>query len=164
MLIVKTNRSSRPEMFCEKGVLKICSKFTGEHPCRSAISIKLLCNFIEIALWHGCSPVNLPHIFRILFPRNSSGGLLLFVDWWWLKWPKGFWQSEKLSWFTPHEWLQVNILVVKSCKKGEKRKKVWLWGPYLVSYKKCCVNGWFDFLVLGGNMWKRQYASILKSL
>ena len=25
-------RSSHPEMFLEKGVLKICSKFTGEHP------------------------------------------------------------------------------------------------------------------------------------
>ena len=25
-----------------------------QHPCRSAISIKLLCNFIEIALRHGC--------------------------------------------------------------------------------------------------------------
>ena len=29
--------------FLKKGVLKICSKFTGEHPCRSAVSIKLLC-------------------------------------------------------------------------------------------------------------------------
>ena len=28
-------------MFLGKGVLKICSKFTGEHPCRSVISIKL---------------------------------------------------------------------------------------------------------------------------
>ena len=36
-------RTSRPEVFLRKGVLKICSKFTGEHPCRSAISIKLLC-------------------------------------------------------------------------------------------------------------------------
>ena len=27
----------------------MCSKFTGEHPCRRAI-LKLLCNFIEIAL------------------------------------------------------------------------------------------------------------------
>ena len=35
--------------FLGKSVLKICSKFTGEHPCRSVISIKLLCNFIEIA-------------------------------------------------------------------------------------------------------------------
>ena len=25
--------SSRPEVFLEKGVLKICSKFTGKHPC-----------------------------------------------------------------------------------------------------------------------------------
>ena len=46
-------RSSHPDMFLEKGVLKICSKLTGEHRCQSAISIKLLCNFIEIALWHG---------------------------------------------------------------------------------------------------------------
>ena len=38
-------RSSRPEVFLRKGVLKICSKFTGEHSCRSVISIKLLCNF-----------------------------------------------------------------------------------------------------------------------
>ena len=27
-------------MFLGKGILKICSKFTGEHPCRSAISVK----------------------------------------------------------------------------------------------------------------------------
>ena len=31
----KRNRSSRPEMFCKKGVLKIFSKFTGKHPCHS---------------------------------------------------------------------------------------------------------------------------------
>ena len=52
--------------------LKICSKFTGEHPCQSAISIKLQSNFTEIALWHECSPVNLMHVFRTLFPKNTS--------------------------------------------------------------------------------------------
>ena len=31
--------SSLPEVFLEKGVLKICSKLTGEHPCQSAISL-----------------------------------------------------------------------------------------------------------------------------
>ena len=36
--------------------------------CWSAISIKLHCNFIEIRLWHGCSPVNLLYIFRTPFP------------------------------------------------------------------------------------------------
>ena len=34
-------RSSRSEVFLVKGALKTCSKFTGEHPCRSVISIKL---------------------------------------------------------------------------------------------------------------------------
>ena len=51
-------------MFLGKGVLKVCSKFTGEHPCLSVISIKLLCNFIGITLQHGSSPENSHHIFR----------------------------------------------------------------------------------------------------
>ena len=79
MLFLFLYRSSHPKVFCWKGVLKICSKFTGEHPCRSAISIKLLCNFIEIILPHGCSPVNLLHIFRTPFPKNTSERLLLSV-------------------------------------------------------------------------------------
>ena len=69
-------RSSRPEAFLEKGVLKICSKFTGKHPCRSVISIKLW-NFIETTLRHGCSPVNFLHIFNALFLQNTSKWLLL---------------------------------------------------------------------------------------
>ena len=72
-------RSSHLEVFLRKGVLKICTKFTGEHSCRSIISIKLLCNFIEIALQHGCSPVNLLHIFRTPFPKNTSRWLLLAI-------------------------------------------------------------------------------------
>ena len=70
-------RSSHPEMFLGKGALKICSKFTGEQPCRSAISVKLLCNFIEIVLRHGCSPGNLLHVFRAPFLNNTSEWLLL---------------------------------------------------------------------------------------
>ena len=57
-------RSSYPDVFLGKRVLKICSKFTGENPCRSVISIKLQNNFIEITPWYECSPVNLLHIFR----------------------------------------------------------------------------------------------------
>ena len=70
-------RSSRPIMFLRKGILKICGKFTGEHPCRGAISVKFLCNFIEIALWHGCSSVNLLLISRTHFSKNTFGWLLL---------------------------------------------------------------------------------------
>ena len=43
---------------------KIRSSHPKEQPCQSAISIKLLRNFIEITLRHGCSAVNLLHIFR----------------------------------------------------------------------------------------------------
>ena len=58
-------RSSHPEVLLGKGVLKIYSKFTGEYPCRCVISIqpcrrvisiKLQSNFVDITLWHGCSP------------------------------------------------------------------------------------------------------------
>ena len=66
--------------FNKVAVLKIYSKFTGEHPCQSVISIKLqLCNFIEITLRHGCSPVNLLYISRTPFPKNTSGRLLLNI-------------------------------------------------------------------------------------
>ena len=58
--------------------LKICNKFTKEHPCRSEISKKLLCKFLEIALRHGCSPVTLLHIFRTPLPESTSGWLLLY--------------------------------------------------------------------------------------
>ena len=70
-------RSSYSEVFCWKGALKICSKFTGEYPCRSAISITLQSNFIEVALRHGCSPVNLLHIFRTTSLKNTTEWLLL---------------------------------------------------------------------------------------
>ena len=60
----------------KKRCSEICSIFPGEHPCRSVISITLLCNFIEITLRHGCSPVNLLHIFRTPFRMNTSRRLL----------------------------------------------------------------------------------------
>ena len=33
LLLVKIYRGSHTEVYLEKGVLKICIKFTGEHPC-----------------------------------------------------------------------------------------------------------------------------------
>ena len=52
----------------QRCVLRICSKFIRERLRRSATSIKLQGNFIEITLRHGRSPVNLLHIFRTPFP------------------------------------------------------------------------------------------------
>ena len=70
-------RSSHPEVLLGKGVLKIRCKFTGEHPRRSAISIRLQSNFIGITFRHGFSPANLLHIFRTPFLKNTFGRLLL---------------------------------------------------------------------------------------
>ena len=38
-----------------------------------------IARFIEIAIRHMCSLVNLMHIFRILFSKNTSG-LLLYQE------------------------------------------------------------------------------------
>ena len=77
LIPVEVVRSSRPEVFLRNGFLKIYSKFTREHPCGSLISIKLQSNFIEITLRHGCSLVNLLHIFRTPFTKNTTEWLLL---------------------------------------------------------------------------------------
>ena len=73
-----------PEVVLKKGIPKICSKFTGEHPWRCVISIKLLCSFIEITLRHGCSPVNLLHslgtpFYKITFDRLLLEPLMSFL-------------------------------------------------------------------------------------
>ena len=70
---------SHPDMFLGNGVLKICSKFTGEHSCRSATSIRLQSNFIEIILRHGWSPVNLLHFFidNMNNGENVKGTMLI---------------------------------------------------------------------------------------
>ena len=70
-------RSRHTDVFLGKGVLKRCSQLTGEHPCQRVISIQLLCNFIEVALRYGSSPVTLLHIFRRPFLKNTSWWLLL---------------------------------------------------------------------------------------
>ena len=54
-------------------------------PRRTALGkvlLQMLCNFIEITLLHGCSPVNLLHIFKTPFYKNNPGGLLLTIILW----------------------------------------------------------------------------------
>ena len=58
------SRDSPLEMFLRKDILEICSKFTGAHPGPSVILIKFQNNIIKITLPHGCSIVNLLHVFR----------------------------------------------------------------------------------------------------
>ena len=73
-------RSSPPTVFLGKGVLKIWSRRTPMPKCDfNKVFNKVDCNFIEIALRYGFSPVNLLRIFRTPFPMNTSEGLLLML-------------------------------------------------------------------------------------
>ena len=65
------------KLFLGKSFLRTCRKFTGENPCRTPISINLLCTFIKIALKHRCSLANFLYMSKIHFSKNTSEGLLL---------------------------------------------------------------------------------------
>ena len=79
LVIFQECRSHSPKVFLGKGVLKLCSKFTAEHPFLKVILISCFA-FIEITLRHGCSPVNLLHILKISLYKSTYGGLFLEVE------------------------------------------------------------------------------------
>ena len=64
------NTISKLQKQPSKDVLKIYSKFTGEHPWQSVILITLV---------HGSPPVNFLPIFRTSFLKDTSGQLLIKV-------------------------------------------------------------------------------------
>ena len=66
-------RSSPPEVFLQKGVLKICTKFAEWHPWRSVISIMLQSNFFKITLQQKKTYERL-----LLFPLKSFPAF--FID------------------------------------------------------------------------------------
>ena len=64
----------------EKDALQTWSKLSGEKPCRSTISTKPLCNFIEITPTHWYAPEISRHTCRTFsFRRAILGGLLQYV-------------------------------------------------------------------------------------
>ena len=72
--IVIIIRRSAPEVF-----LWNMQQIYREHPRRSVISIKLFYTLLLIiTICHGCSPVDLQHIYRAPFSKNTSRGLLLY--------------------------------------------------------------------------------------
>ena len=91
------SRSSRPEVFLRKGVVRIYSKFTGE------------CNFIEITLRHGCSPVDLLHVFRIPFLKSTSGRHLLKI----------FWMDTCSDWAPNQIWANQSVRQVNFSQKAQ---------------------------------------------
>ena len=60
------SRSSRPEVFCKKCVLRNFTKFTGKHLCQR--------------LWHTYFSVNFAKFLRTTFLQNTSGGCFCTVN------------------------------------------------------------------------------------
>ena len=76
-----------------KGVLKICSEFTGEHPCQSVISIKS-----DFVLPHGCSIVPETWSATEFFWRFEPYFAISLFKSGKLK----FWKNEKNAWWYHH--------------------------------------------------------------
>ena len=79
-LIVRTNkrnyRSSRPDLFCKKIVLRNFGKFTGKHLCKSLFFNKVA-GWLKKGLWHRCFPVNFAKFLRTPFRTEHHWWLLL---------------------------------------------------------------------------------------
>ena len=71
-----TNRSSRPEVFCEKDVLRNFVKFTGRHLCQSLFFNKA-CNLEVWRLQHRYFLVNFAKFLRTPFLREHVRCLFL---------------------------------------------------------------------------------------
>ena len=72
MKLVRNYGSSPPEMFLSKGILKICSKFTGEHPWWSVIYWDCTLAWVFFCKFAA--------YFQNIFPKNTSWEWLLKLD------------------------------------------------------------------------------------
>ena len=89
-------RSSHPEVFCKKRLLRNFTKFTGKHLCQSLAFIKVagwgLQLYWKKRLWHSCFPVNFSKFLRTLFLTEHLRWLLFFFAFFLLVlWRKGWW-------------------------------------------------------------------------
>ena len=77
--------SSRPEVLCKKGVLKIFTKFTGKHLCQSLLFNKIAglrpTILLKKRLWDRCFPVNFVRFPRAPFFIEHFWWLLLICPW-----------------------------------------------------------------------------------
>ena len=73
------NRSSRPEVFWKKGVVRNFAKFTGKHLCQS-LFLNKVAGLLKKRLWHRYFPVNFVKFARTPFLTKHLGWLLLDVS------------------------------------------------------------------------------------
>ena len=77
----ETYRNSRPEMFCEKGVLRNFAKFIIKYQCQSLLFNKVAgprpTTLLKKRLWHRCFLVNFAKFLRTHFLEEHLWWLLL---------------------------------------------------------------------------------------
>ena len=75
--------SSRPRVFCKKGVLKNFAKITGKHLCQSLFFNEVAdmrpATSLKKRLWHRYSPVNFAKFLRTALFKEHIWWLLLFA-------------------------------------------------------------------------------------
>ena len=94
ILVTRLFRSSFPEVFCKKGVLRNFAKFTGKYLCQSLFFNKVVglrpATLLKKRLKHRCFPVNFAKFLTTPFPTEHLWWLLLtqkmrkkYLDWQW---------------------------------------------------------------------------------
>ena len=77
-------RSSSPEVFCKKVILKIFAKFIEKHLCQSFLFNTVVglrpATLLKKRLWHRCFPVNFGKYLRTPLLYNTSGGCFYNVE------------------------------------------------------------------------------------
>ena len=90
--------SSRPEVFCKKGVLRNFARFTGKHLCKSFFySINWPATLLKKKLWHRCFPVNLAKFVKTPFFKEYLRWLLLNCRIHWFLFFSFNWKFDSLS-------------------------------------------------------------------
>ena len=78
-------RSSRPDVFCKKGVLRNFAKFTGKHLCQSLFFNKVAglspATLLKKRLWHRCFPGDFVKLLRTLISTEHLWWLFLSFSW-----------------------------------------------------------------------------------
>ena len=103
-----SNRSTRPKVFCKKGVLKNFAKFTGKHMCQSLFfnKISLFFNLFKKRPRNRGFPVNFVKFLRRFFHRTPVVATSVVMKNWQL------WSSFLLKWRLDEIWI-VSFLKIK---------------------------------------------------
>ena len=114
LILFTLNRCSRPEVFCEKDVLKNFAKFARTYLCQSLFLIKLQALGPDTKRpWHRCFPVNFAK-----FLRTSS----LTEHLRWLVLSK-MWLALQFSTFRVCSFIE-DFLVISFQQKNDKKREI----------------------------------------